>query len=135
MDRKICTFITLIICFFISSQAFSIENTLSKYPFVKNSVVSISVKDTNGKILYQMNPQIMVHPASTLKVFTSMAALNTLGSNYNFKTAFYNLCRKIQPVRFFYCITFNKGTCMWKQTICKFMLTFVSCSIRINSTL
>ena len=89
MDRKIYPFIALAICLLISFKAVAIESVISKYPFTKNSVVSISVKDANGKILYQMNPQIMVHPASTLKVFTSMAALNTLGSNYKFKTAFY----------------------------------------------
>ncbi len=89
MDRKICTLISLIICFFISAQVKAIENIISKYPFTKNSVVSISIKDSTGKTLYRRNSQILVHPASTLKVFTSMAALNTLGSNYNFKTAFY----------------------------------------------
>ena len=89
MDRKICAFITLIVCLFISSTANAIENVISKYPFTKNSIVSVSVKDSTGKILFQKNSQILVHPASTLKVFTSMAALDTLGSNYNFKTAFY----------------------------------------------
>ena len=89
MGRKIYPFITLIIFLFISSQAIAIENIISKYPFTKNSLVSISVKDNTGKILYQKNSQILVHPASTLKVFTSMTALNTLGSNYNFKTGFY----------------------------------------------
>ena len=89
MDRKIYPFIALAICLLISFKVVAIESVISKYPFTKNSVVSISVKDSNGKTLYQKNSQTLVHPASTLKVFTSMSALNTLGSNYKFKTAFY----------------------------------------------
>ena len=89
MDRKICTFIALIICLFITSSAKAIETIISKYPFTKNSLVSISIKDSSGKTLYQKNSQILVHLASTLKVFTSIASLNTLGNNYQFKTAFY----------------------------------------------
>ena len=49
---------------------------------------AVSVKDAeNGSIVYQREEKKLLHPASTLKIFTTYAALDTLGYDYEFKTS------------------------------------------------
>ncbi|MCP5468425.1 MAG: D-alanyl-D-alanine carboxypeptidase [Deltaproteobacteria bacterium] len=45
--------------------------------------------DQNGNVLYSLNAQKPYVPASTLKVATSLAALQTLGKDFRFKTEFF----------------------------------------------
>lgn len=56
----------------------------------KTSVIAISVKDAQtGSVEYEYNPKKLLHTASTLKLFTTAAAMETLGDDYNFTTAIY----------------------------------------------
>ncbi len=49
-------------------------------------MVSLTVADTTGKIIFHYNDQYGVAPASNMKVFTSIAALDLLGKDYQYKT-------------------------------------------------
>lgn len=53
----------------------------------KNDAVILT--DQDGKHLYSHNPQKKLIPASTLKIFTTLFALHSLGPAYKFKTEFY----------------------------------------------
>lgn len=66
-------------------------NTLIKQsPLDKTSVIAVSVKDVEtGNTVYEYNEKKLLHPASTLKVFTTFPALDALGEDYSFKTGFY----------------------------------------------
>ena len=56
----------------------------------KTSTIAISVKDAQtGSVEYEYNPKKLLHTASTLKLFTTAAAIETLGSDYEFTTALY----------------------------------------------
>ena len=71
------------------ASAESINKTLKKLG-VNNSAVSISIKDVkSGDVLYQLNEKVPRLPASTLKIITSSASQDFLGSDYGFKTQFY----------------------------------------------
>ena len=50
-----------------------------------NAGISI-VSMTDGKPLYQLNPDLLFTPASNQKLFTAAAALNALGEQYRFTT-------------------------------------------------
>ena len=54
---------------------------------MKSVVSSVTVrKASNGEVIYQANSDSKVTPASTLKLLTSAAALETLGEDYRFIT-------------------------------------------------
>jgi len=56
-------------------------------PAVKQAKVSALVKNLRtGQVLYSKNEKQLVIPASTNKLITGAAALNVLGTNYQFKT-------------------------------------------------
>lgn len=70
-------------------HAETIAKTLSKYHIDKDTI-SISVKDIkNGNTVYELNSKHLQNPASTLKIVTFAAALDNLGSDYEFKTSLY----------------------------------------------
>jgi len=48
--------------------------------------LSFYVSDGDGNLVYEYNGNKGLSTASTQKIFTSVAALETLGSNYQFKT-------------------------------------------------
>ena len=53
----------------------------------KETTVSVSVKDIqSGKTVYDRYDKKLLHPASSLKIFTLWASIDTLGSNYSFDT-------------------------------------------------
>ena len=53
----------------------------------KNASISFYVQDVNtGEVIAYLNPNLSVAPASTQKLITTATALETLGSNYKFKT-------------------------------------------------
>ncbi len=57
---------------------------------INKSAVSVSVKDSKtGKVIYALNAQKPVSPASTLKIITMTTALNELGKDYEFSTELY----------------------------------------------
>ena len=55
-----------------------------------NCAVSVSVKDAEtGKVIYKLNDKQPTMPASTLKLITLGASLDTLGDDYEFSTKLY----------------------------------------------
>ncbi len=67
----------------------AIDKTISDSGINKDSV-SISVKDiSTGKTVYKLNDKKSSMPASTLKIVTLNASLDTLGKNYKFSTKLY----------------------------------------------
>ncbi len=70
--------------FCANSIAASPLDTLIKLP--SSSLLLI---DKDKKVLQTKNPNHLYIPASTVKVLTSLIALNTWGSNHRFKTEFY----------------------------------------------
>lgn len=78
-----------------SSFAFSVgklEKMLKKsnLKIEETSTLAISIKnvDTN-EVVYEKNQNKLLHPASTLKLFTTYASMDVLGYDYTFKTQFY----------------------------------------------
>jgi len=53
---------------------------------LKHAVVSLYVADENGNSIYALNEQFGLAPASTQKIFTSIAALSLLGKDFTYKT-------------------------------------------------
>ncbi len=53
---------------------------------LKLSVLAVDLSD--GKVLYQDSPDLLLEPASVLKILTSVAALKNLGPEYRFHTEF-----------------------------------------------
>ncbi len=47
------------------------------------------LEDSSGKLIFSKNVDKRFSPASTLKILTSLAAIETLGREYRFKTEFY----------------------------------------------
>lgn len=61
-----------------------------KDPVLSNASISFYAEDMEtGLVLSQYNPSILLSPASTMKLFTTAAALEILGADCNFKTDFY----------------------------------------------
>lgn len=87
--KKIITAIMTLVMFSLPANSNNIEKVLSKQ-HVNKSAVSISVKDADtGEIIYTLNDQTPRQPASTLKIITTAASLDTLGKDYEFTTSLY----------------------------------------------
>ena len=92
MNKKLlCLFI--ISLFALQMYAQSVAEKLkaattnfSKDDQLKHAVVSLYVTDTNGNKIYALNEQYGLAPASTQKIFTSIAALSLLGKDFTYKT-------------------------------------------------
>ncbi len=55
------------------------------------SSVSVSIKElSSGKIVYRLNDNILMHPASVQKILTLPPAIEILGDDYEFKTSLYS---------------------------------------------
>ena len=50
---------------------------------------SVLIGHSSGKILFSKNANKLLIPASILKIFTSLVAINHLGQDFRFKTEFY----------------------------------------------
>ena len=88
-------FLNLLICLTImfiippAALAAAIDKTIAQSGINKDSV-SVSVKDTlTGKTVYKLNAKKSSMPASTLKLVTLSASLDTLGKDYKFSTKLY----------------------------------------------
>ena len=87
-------FLSLFVVIFCSKiKAQSVEKRLSAAmkhfsddAQLKHAMASLSVTDTTGKMIYHINDEYGLAPASNMKVFTSIAALDLLGVNYQYKT-------------------------------------------------
>ena len=67
----------------------AIDKTIAQSS-INKSAVSVSVKDTTtGKVVYRLNDKQPTMPASTLKLITLGASLDTLGYDYEFSTKLY----------------------------------------------
>jgi len=72
-----------------STSYSNLQNSLNSIvnSSLSGSTVSVTVrKASNGEIVYSRNPELGVTPASSLKVLTAAAALETLGEEYRFTT-------------------------------------------------
>lgn len=91
---KNCFKIILILSIFLINinfvSASEIEKLILNSKLNETSTIAVSVKDVKtGKVVYEYNQKKLLHPASTLKVFTAFPAMEVLGSNYNYTTSFY----------------------------------------------
>ena len=82
---------TLFLSGYESTYSFnSINNTINNSKLSKKSVVSVSIREIQSeKVLYQRDASLLLHPASTLKAFTTPVILNVLGANYKLSTGIY----------------------------------------------
>ncbi len=53
---------------------------------LKHAIASLTVADITGKIIYHLNDEYGLAPASNMKVFTSIAAFDLLGEDFRYKT-------------------------------------------------
>lgn len=73
----------------LTVQAESVNKVISSSNINKGAV-SVSIKDVkSGKTVYELNPKQPMMPASTLKMLTLAVSLDTLGTDYEFKTQLY----------------------------------------------
>lgn len=61
-------------------------NNFLKDEQLKHAIVSLYVTDENGNKVYALNEEYGLAPASTQKIFTSVAALSLLGKEFTYKT-------------------------------------------------
>lgn len=91
---KYVVLVFLLSSFYTSVQAQSVEQQLASKirimqssPQLEHGIVSLCVADAvTGEVIYSVNEQMGLMPASNMKVFTSIAALDILGADYRFKT-------------------------------------------------
>lgn len=91
MKKLLCILGVLLFANLFSS-AFAIDNINKAISSsgIKRDTISISVKETEtGDTVYELNQDRLVSPASTQKIVTLAAALDTLGPKYNFETSVY----------------------------------------------
>lgn len=86
--------VLLVFCSNAQNIKSKIEQSFTTFlaqPALKNGMATLVVTDTeDGNIIYEKNSQIGLPTASTLKVITSITALDLLGSNYTYKTQLYH---------------------------------------------
>jgi D-alanyl-D-alanine carboxypeptidase/D-alanyl-D-alanine-endopeptidase (penicillin-binding protein 4) len=70
----------------ISQKINAAVNNFLNNEQLKHAVVSLYVTDENGNQVYALNEEYGLAPASTQKVFTSIAALGLLGKDFTYKT-------------------------------------------------
>ena len=89
---KILTLVMVFMFTVNSSFAFSVsklDKLIKKSSLNESATLAISIKNLkDGSVVYEQNSKKLLHPASTLKIFTAYSSLNTLGSDYVFKTQF-----------------------------------------------
>ncbi|WP_442600362.1 D-alanyl-D-alanine carboxypeptidase/D-alanyl-D-alanine endopeptidase [Neobacillus sp. D3-1R] len=64
-----------------------LNQLINNDPNLNGAIIGISIRSAKtGKIIYEHLGDVRLKPASTLKIFTAAAALETLGPNYQFST-------------------------------------------------
>lgn len=85
-------FISLLLslCFTFTAANAKPENKILGNLNINKSAVSVSIKDiSTGNSIFELNDKMPMMPASTLKVITSSAAVDTLGKDFQFSTKLY----------------------------------------------
>jgi serine-type D-Ala-D-Ala carboxypeptidase/endopeptidase (penicillin-binding protein 4) len=92
MNKKLFS-LTIVSLFALQMYAQSVAEKLKvattiflKDDQLKHAIVSLYVTDTDGNKIYALNEQYGLAPASTQKIFTSIAALSLLGKDFTYKT-------------------------------------------------
>lgn len=87
---KVCLIISILLVNVSTVSAFEFSKFILNSKLNDTSTIAVSVKEADsGKVVYQYNERKLLHPASTLKVFTTFPAMEAIGDNYNYTTTFY----------------------------------------------
>lgn len=94
MLKKIICLLFIFVAFPVVASAApfvtSFSKVIAQQDLNSTSSIAIMVKDAStSKVLYSKNENKLLNTASTLKLFTFASAIDTLGENYKFETAFY----------------------------------------------
>ena len=85
--------LNIVLGLILSAQLCANANCIDKTIFefgINKSALSISIKDAQtGKTVYKLNDKRPQIPASTLKIVTANASVDTLGKDYEFSTRLY----------------------------------------------
>lgn len=92
--KKILIAILSLFVFVLNADARVSKDTFSNLIVqsgIDKSSVSVSIKDLNsGKVMYKLNENILMHPASVQKILTLPPAIEVLGEDYEFRTVIYS---------------------------------------------
>lgn len=84
---------SVVVASHLPHSSFSVASQLDGWvenPALNGSTISLSVRHAEtGDILYSHQGDVYVHPASVMKLLTGAAALERLGSSYQFQTELY----------------------------------------------
>ena len=87
--RKIIIFLFLVCISVTQAIADPLSKTINSLN-INKSAISVSVKEVEtGNLIYSLNENAPMIPASTLKLVTSSAAADCLGDDYKFSTKLY----------------------------------------------
>ncbi len=82
--------IAVLTIFLSALKTSSVDEIINKSELSKYSIISVSLRNAKSeKIVYEKNSTLLLHPASTLKAFTTPVVLNTLGANHKISTGIY----------------------------------------------
>lgn len=90
--KKLLSLIGMLVflCYGLCANAADGFNKVIAKSGIPKGNISVSIKDVKtGKVIYELNPDKLVPPASTQKLVTLAAALDTLGPDYQFETSIY----------------------------------------------
>jgi len=74
----------------MNNVKYSLDNIIKIDGLSETAVVSVSVREADtGKIVYEKDSKLLLHPASTLKAFTCPVIIDALGEDYVVKTGLY----------------------------------------------
>ena len=96
--KTVFTFLFLYILtyFSLSAQGNNVQiekeiNKILEDDYFKSTSLAISIFDlTSNKPLYELNPKQLLHPASNMKIITTIAGLEFLDSNASFNTSVFH---------------------------------------------
>lgn len=71
------------------SQQFDHVRDIIDRSHASSAFWSVMVRDSNGEVIYDYNSEKLIRPASNLKLVTSAAFLEKMGSDYTFETTLY----------------------------------------------